>query len=315
MLLAPCADLIARSRHVIVIPDGILNLLPFSYLINVDMMRSAGGETGGGVEGLSCTMRTVSRAPAATVLAWLRESRGGVVESHRSGNRVLAVAGRFSDRGESLRGARREVDLLARRYSGVVTSFLNPDILKEFDILHFAAHSTADDQSPWRSAIHLDTEDDRTALRASRIAEYKLPAGLVVLSSCESAGGRILSGEGVQGLASAFLSAGVPSVVATLWPVDDRATVEFMNAFYEALQGGESVAASLACARSAVRGRSCTSHPFYWAGFVAIGEGALHVGLRAKPLRRLLPWAVLILIPTVIWLVLSIGREKKYGAQ
>ena len=66
-------------------------------------------------------------------------------------------------------------------------------------------------------------------MRAQDIAPIRLRAGMAFLSGCESARGRASAGEGVLGLSSAFLVAGVPAVVATLWPVDDAATARFVT--------------------------------------------------------------------------------------
>jgi hypothetical protein len=261
-----------------------------------------------------------------------RKSPGAILSS----GRILALAGRFTEQGERLEGAQKEVRYLARRFAGVTTRLLGPagdlehsgsDSVKSppaggisrdsvlsasafsgFDILHFAAHSTADNQSPWRSAIHLGRTVE-PVLRASEIAGWKLPADLVVLSSCQSAGGRILSGEGVQGLTSAFLSAGVPAVVATLWPVDDLVTVELMTAFYEELHRGQSVSASIHEARCVLRRNPHTNHPFFWAGFVLIGEGNLRVDLVAR-LRTWPLWGLAVLILLIIWGSFGIVRKK-----
>ena len=106
-----------------------------------------------------------------------------------------------------------------------------------------------------------------------------------MLSGCESAGGRVLSGEGVLGLTAAFMSAGVPAIVATLWPVDDRATAAFMSRFYDGLSRGRTAAAALREAQNAVRDDRRTRAPFYWAGFVLLGEGDVRF-----PLRRRAAW-------------------------
>jgi tetratricopeptide (TPR) repeat protein len=355
LLFISCADMIADARHLIVVPDGALNLLPVSILLHGDGTGQTGIEAGDTFSSQPGDRHMVSRVPAATVLAWLRRGAGlnGDAEDHSG--LILALASRSTDRGEILSGAKEEIGSLVHRYDGVTTELelataareepgsggigaqtgvdisvgetspttppadaaLSAAAFAGFDIIHFAAHSTVDDQSPWRSAIHLDVgtgQSDRLHLRASEIAGWKLPARLVVLSSCESARGRILSGEGVQGLTSAFLSAGVPAVLATLWPVDDEVTVEFMTTFYEALHEGESVSAAVQRAQRTLRGRSRTAHPFYWAGFVLTGEGELHVDLITRPSMRPL-WGLAVLCPLFVWLVLGVGRKKYRRAQ
>jgi hypothetical protein len=97
---------------------------------------------------------------------------------------------------------------------------------------------------------------------------------MAVLAGCETAAGRATNGEGVLGLTSAFLSAGVPVVVSSRWAVDDKVTATLMGHFYDGLARGETVASALRAAQLAVRANRRTSHPFYWAGFAVVGDGS-----------------------------------------
>lgn len=229
------------------------------------------------------------RIPSASVLAELR-SRGG--DGGGGPDRLLILAGGRTSSGETLRGSLAEARSLGRRYRGA--SVLMPDassdspldLLAGADLIHIAAHLAIDDASPWRSEIRFHPRGSPINLRASRIASSDLRARMAVLSSCSSAGGRVLSGEGVIGVTSAFLSAGVPSVVATLWPVDDRTTADLMGHFYDRLERGEPAAFALRRAKEAIRSRPETRAPFFWAGFVLVGEGEQRVHLE----RRAAPW-------------------------
>ena len=103
-----------------------------------------------------------------------------------------------------------------------------------------------------------------------------LSADLVVLSACQTglASGALADvppGDDWVGLTRAFLHAGARRVVATLWPVDDWATAALMERFYEGYAGGAEPGRALAAAQRALLGRVGTSHPFFWAGFVAVG--------------------------------------------
>jgi hypothetical protein len=93
----------------------------------------------------------------------------------------------------------------------------------------------------------------------------------------------VLSGEGVLGLTGAFAAAGVPAVIATLWPVQDRVTARLMKEVYVSLGRGATVAAALRKAQLAIRNDPATRHPFYWAGFVLVGDGSVRVGLQERP--------------------------------
>jgi CHAT domain-containing protein len=204
---------------------------------------------------------------------------------------MLAAAGGATAAGSApLEGAIREVQDLQRRYRNVTAVFPTaappdsglPVDFAGFDAIHLAAHARVDDERPWNSEIRFGGRDGLRALCARQIAALELPAHLTVLASCESAGGALLSGEGLLGLTSAFLIAGVPAVVASLWPVDDAATARLMGSFYAELAAGRSVADALHVARSRLREHAETAHPFYWSGFVLIGDGDVHIPLRQR---------------------------------
>ena len=97
-----------------------------------------------------------------------------------------------------------------------------------------------------------------------------------VLSACETGGGRVQAGEGVLGLQRAFATAGVQTLIMSLWPVEDESTRAWMQALYGARVEGSSTAEAVRRASlriiEAQRGRKLTSHPFFWGGFIASGN-------------------------------------------
>jgi CHAT domain-containing protein len=109
-------------------------------------------------------------------------------------------------------------------------------------------------------------------LRLSDIYNLKLSADLVVLSSCESALGKDLGSEGIIGLPRAFLYAGARSVIASLWKVDDDASVTLMKTFYSRLLRGEDPGRALQGAQLEMLKKPQLSDPYYWAAFVLEGE-------------------------------------------
>jgi tetratricopeptide (TPR) repeat protein len=287
LLLGPVLDLVERSPRLIVIPDGVLHRVSFAALLVDDGVASPG------------TRPALQVAPSATILAQLRQPRAREAAAGHPARALLALAGGENGEGRRLTEARREVHDLATRFQGVETalpvapetsSTALPASLARYDVLHLAGHARIDEERPWRSSIHLNGggSDARSrVLTASAIARTRLPARLAVLSTCSSAGGRVLSGEGVQGPAAAFLVAGVPAVVASLWPVDDASTRRLMRRFYGALARGETVAEALATCQAELRRAPRSSHPFHWAGFVVVGDGDLRVPLtRTTPLER-----------------------------
>ena len=151
--------------------------------------------------------------------------------------------------------------------------------LNHFRRLHFATHAIVDDRHPERSGLALSAVDSRGRplkagfLRLAELFKLRLDADLVTLSACRSALGKPLRGEGLLGLSRGFFAAGARRLVAGLWDVDDRAAVELMAAFYEhSARDGLDSAAALAAAQRRLRDDPRWSAPFYWAGFVLLGD-------------------------------------------
>ena len=144
-------------------------------------------------------------------------------------------------------------------------------------IIHFATHGIIDTRHPEMSGMVLSMFDKRGVyrdgyLRLSDIYDLKLSADLVVLSSCDSALGKDLGSEGIIGLPRGFLYAGARRVIASLWKVDDDASVTMMKALYSRLQQGDSPAKALRGAQLDLLKDKRLSDPYYWAGFVLEGD-------------------------------------------
>ena len=92
------------------------------------------------------------------------------------------------------------------------------------DYGHLAAHTELDSRQPWNTSITL-TREGGGRLLAADVVGLDLQARLVVLTGCTTVGSRLVGGEGLIGLTGAFLAAGAPTVLATLWPVDDAAAM------------------------------------------------------------------------------------------
>jgi len=147
--------------------------------------------------------------------------------------------------------------------------------LNDYKILHFATHSLIDNKKPDNSSIvfalgNAVTEDGR--LRMSEILNLKLNADLVTLSSCETGLGQYIRGEGIEGLSRAFFYAGASSAIISLWAVHDQASSQFMERYYHYLRSSRSIMDSLQKTKLELIGSGTLAHPYYWAGFVAIGD-------------------------------------------
>jgi CHAT domain-containing protein len=275
LVIGPFATELSRATRVVLSPDGPLQELPFAELT----LAGAGGRVPLG-EG-----REFCRVPSATVFCELRAR-----PADHALPRTLAWFGGAAPGRPPLPGAAAEVAWMASRFTGVTVRdggalrALPPArSLEEYDVLHFATHARLLAHQPWGSGLLL-ADSARCAspwLRADVVARLRLHARLAVLAGCETGGGEVVPGEGVLGMTNAFLAAGASSVVASLWRVDDRATERFMRVFYEGLAGGATVSGALSGAQRALVADPATSAPFYWAGFVVAGDGAVRVPLRS----------------------------------
>lgn len=144
-------------------------------------------------------------------------------------------------------------------------------------LLHVAAHALVDDEDTLRSAIVLGPAEggDDGLLSLGDVLGLDLRARLVVLSGCRTAGGARYFGEGVTGLARAFLVAGAGAVVVSLSPVDDRCAPHFAAALASEVAAGGPIPAAFARAQRALLDKPWLAHPALWAPFVLHGQSGL----------------------------------------
>lgn len=306
LLLSPIAEFVHGRPRVIFALDGFLNMIPVESLPLPPI--GEGHAPGGPI----LERKWVMRVPSATVLRD-RRARMGTERPAGKGGAILAILGKPDSGMAELESAQGEVEWLRRSFrrcrvvragadSGSSGRIGDP---ARYDLLHLASHVSVDDRHPWHSGL--------PRLRARDIASMKLRARLAFLAGCESAGGRVVSGEGVLGLTAAFTAAGVPSVVATLWPVSDRATAELVRAFYGSLGRGHTVGDALRGAQRTVRDDPRTAHPFYWAGFVLVGESTSRVSLD-RTWRGRLPLSLEIAVAALLGGMggLWFGRRRRF---
>lgn len=149
------------------------------------------------------------------------------------------------------------------------------ELLNKFRWIHLATHSLIDERNPGRSAVVLALDSVNSEdgfLRATEIAELDLNCDLVILSACETGRGQLSSGEGVIGLSRSFFIAGARSVIVSQWAVSDISTAQLMKDFYQQMVDGSAKPAALREAKlRMIHGGSETRHPYYWAPFIIIG--------------------------------------------
>jgi CHAT domain-containing protein len=146
-------------------------------------------------------------------------------------------------------------------------------------ILHIATHGFIDEDNPALSALLFSPSREPASaedgvLYAGEVYDMHLSADLVVLSSCESGVGRMAPGEGILAMSRGFLSAGARSIAYSLWKVNDRLTGVLMQEFYRHILRGEGYASALSNAKRTMIRNNATANPYFWAGFVLLGDGA-----------------------------------------
>jgi CHAT domain-containing protein len=262
MFVPPAARDVARESKVIVIADGNLHRLNFETLVAPaprphwwidDVIITSANSLH--LLGRRAAKRTAE--PALLLVGDAPQADPAFAPLPKAGLEIEKVRAHFS-RTKVLSGA-----------AATPQAFLNA-APATFDVIHFVAHGIARRRRPLDSAVILAKDDaDHYKLYARDLVDQHLTSLLVTISSCHGAGERAYAGEGLVGLAWAFLRAGAEQVIAALWEVDDAATTKLMDHMYARMRSGRNPAEALRDAKRALI-HSETSHrkPRYWAPFV-----------------------------------------------
>ena len=181
-----------------------------------------------------------------------------------------------------------ELDNISSLYPNSATSYLRDEAkeiyakqnLNGYKYVHFATHGIMDEENPQFSGVVLNLVKKEASqdgfLQASEIFDLKLNADLVTLSACETGLGKVIKGEGMVGLTRAFLYAGSPSIVVSLWTVADESTSKLMIYFYEFLSKGFSKNEALRQAKLTLMHLEddeelIYNDPFFWGPFILNG--------------------------------------------
>ena len=237
------------ERHLVVVPHRGLYYLPFHALHD--------GES------YLIERREVCYAPSAVVLQqcidWPRQDFQSAL--------LLGVAD------ERIPGVHDELQALeplfskAKRFSDeAATSEVLRLHSSGADVIHLACHAQFRSDNPLFSSLRLGdgwfTARDAYAL--------KLNCGLVTLSACETGMNAVAPGDELMGLTRGFFLAGSPTVMMSLWTIDDAATTELIVEFYRELSKTNSPASALRAAQ--IKLMEKRPHPFFWAPFVVVGR-------------------------------------------
>jgi CHAT domain-containing protein/Tfp pilus assembly protein PilF len=291
LLLKPAEAQLRGKTSFVIAPDNKLWDLPFQALL------PDGGR-------FLIEKASISYAPSLTVLREMTKRRkiqntGGASTTLLAlGNPMLgrktierATMTLHGEGLDSLPEAEQEVKALGQMYGAArskvyIGQQAREDRVKNeaggARILHFATHGTMNNASPMYSHLLLAQGDKNEdgLLEAWELMQLDLRAELAVLSACETARGRASAGEGMIGLTWAMFIAGVPSTVVSQWKVESASTRDLMLGFHSRLRTSSKPARAKMTKAEALRQAALklmknpgTSHPFYWAGFVLVGDG------------------------------------------
>ncbi len=247
-----------------IVPHSILHYLPFAALLNTP------GRTGRALiddyalaylpaaaalvkqnNSQRLTQSMLAMAPASTRLIYTQQESQSVSQYFPKHRKVLL--------------GNQATETSFKRFAG------------NYDVIHLATHGYFNKLNPLLSGVMLEPDAQNDGrLEVHEILVLQLNAKLVTLSACDTAMGsgyfaEVPTGDDLIGLTRAFLYAGTPSVLASLWDVNDRSAASLMRDFYRQLRTVDKVTA-LAMTQRDVRRRGAYRHPYYWSGFVLVGQ-------------------------------------------
>jgi CHAT domain-containing protein len=310
LLIQPQAAFIKDAKRLLVIPDGVLGLVPFEtlrdaqgrylveqmdiqYIQSFDVLyhllqREYSPERKPLLAMGAAEYQPVSYAsePIESPAEWLNLKRQLWSAPEAPMREIYGAL--YAPAWQPLPGSLTEIEAIQTLVPGTellqgtevseaeIKARSEADNLSEYKILHWAVHGLTVPEIPELSALVLsqtsEPQSEDNYLRRPEIAKLKLKADFVNLSACETGLGKIFRGEGVVGLTQAFLQAGANRVSVSLWQISDTGTAQFMPAFYAKLGSGYSQALN-ATKREFLAGKYGKNHqhPYFWSPFVLYG--------------------------------------------
>jgi CHAT domain-containing protein len=279
-----------KQDNLIIIPDGLLAYLPFevlttknndykkinykklSYLIYQNAISYAHSAN---FISTTRTKKIASKNIAAFAPSYKIDSN--IFENH------LSTRQQYREKLFPLKGIKEEAINITDLING--DKFLGNEanethfkkVANQYDILHLAMHTIVDDNNPMYSKMAFTQTNDSINdgfLNTYELYNIKLNSRMAVLSSCNSGSGKMQRGEGVISLARGFIYSGCPSIIMTLWSVEDKSGVKLMTNFYKSLLKGKSKSEALRNSKIEFieKADQLKAHPYFWSGYVVIGN-------------------------------------------
>lgn len=280
-----------NQKRIIVVPDDALSYIPFEilikenknftqisyrdlpYLIKEHMISYS-------YSAKVLLNQTFKKTKAKKRLAAYAPSYENSIDIP---DNMLSTRAKYREKLYPLKGIIEEVNRISKIIPGKIfakeqaTERIFKNTSGKYDILHLAMHTLINDNDPMYSKMaftqtNKKKEDD--FLNTYEIYNLNLSSRLTVLSSCNTGFGKLNKGEGVMSLARGFKYAGCPSIVMTMWPVEDNSSIKLMEYFYEAIKDGKSKDEALREAKLKFMDHSdrLHAHPYFWAGYISIGD-------------------------------------------
>jgi CHAT domain-containing protein len=263
-----------RAENWVVLPDGMLNGLPFEAMVS--------DTKGGSFKKLNYLVRdhVIHYAPSAFFFA-----HEGLGENAKESFLGIAPVFKNSKEYEFLPKSKGELESGTSLFSGeeltdekaTKKQFFSK--AERYDILHISTHAgtnSGTNNDAWM--VFSDSKSTDYKLEAHELLKLDLPASLVVLNACETGSGTVFRGEGPMSLARGFLNAGSESTVTNLWSVNHESNAVIMKSFYENLSETQSPSQSLNEAKLDYLASSevddAGAHPYYWSSAILIGTDA-----------------------------------------
>lgn len=313
ILIRPAEQYI-RKKDLIIVPHNELNYIPFEVLLSRDPNNSVPDYKT--LEYL-CKNHSIRYTYSANLL--LTQNR-----NHPAGTRTAVFLPDYEKYNHTLNirsqelpvleGAETEAMTVYQIMGGTLFSNLKATEsafkkeASEYNIIHLVSHANIDDQIPVNSNLILtsytDTIEDG-CLYAYELLQMNLNARLIVLSGCNTGYGKLQKGEGMLSLARCFFYTGVQTMAFTLWPVADQSSASLISNFYRNLKHMHNIDKAMHSARLKYieEADPVKCHPFYWAGYIIMGDNHFFFRLRIL----IIPLAI-----TILLLILVLGKNIRY---
>jgi CHAT domain-containing protein len=266
ILLGHLSPKYLNINNLILIPDGVLSLIPFEPLIEPTINTP---ET----NSFSNVPFIIKRLSISYTPAWKIYQNNPNFELPSKPKIMLFT---YDNDSKELPYSEMEVVNIQNIFRSNATIFQGKNCNKSnflnqhhnFDVIHLALHAYSSRNNKQDNKIWF-MPNKKDTLYGFDIMNQNFNAKLVVLSACQTAYGKTETGEGTFSLSRAFMQAGIPHIIASLWKIDDNSTAEILPQFYKNISIGKSPPDALRFAKlEFINKSSFSANPKYWAGLV-----------------------------------------------